>query len=633
MVHGGETILDRPTLVVAGGQLALPCARARRRSSPTAGSTRRGRYCPGARVGEPVRRRALRRARRLDPRRGRERRGTAHGVWNPGAGPAIARDQICAPSPHDGVLECRVALQPELARSLRDLARAQLDPAVRVAYVALRGDTGEILAQGVTRGDDALAYPPIDEAARAALVALRDAPGESPRERPEWNLPIAVGSTVKPVLARAAELAFPGELAGMELAAVVPGAGCKARRGKGVAPIVGHCPPTSLAGQPERADVHDFLARSPNWFQAALGVIGLGLGPGARTMRRDGEPIDASSVLTSDLSAWSANHRLTIDDVLTSSSIAMIRCARRRCGAASRPSSGGPCARSAIARRANARPRAPISAPRGACRSPRRRRISGTWSRSARRPSTSTPTIARTSAASPCASTSSSCAAPACTRSARSRSWRTRSTASSTSRPAKATSPRRGSPRRSPDGRSPRTRAPRCRASAPSRAACVRVVQPGGTASPGSRRRCSIRASSCTARRPARSIARRHRAPPAGVRAVERVASEAGPGSRAGSRRPTTACSSSRSAWSSMVSRSRSRSRSSSSAGPGRRRAGRTAVRRRDRRLLRRRGELSARPPMSRITSSWRSLYLAVIFAFTSPAVLDDATAASNACR
>jgi len=321
MVHGGETILDRPTLVVAGGQLALV------RPGAATILADSGVYPQGTLLPE------LGWVNPYDVAHSVGLDGWIHAAVASAAAtptacgtlapPAIARDQICAPSPHDGVLECRVALQPELARSLRDLARAQLDPAVRVAYVALRGDTGEILAQGVTRGDDALAYPPIDDAAAAALVALRDAPGESPRERPEWNLPIAVGSTVKPVLARAAELAFPGELAGMELAAVVPGAGCKARRGKGVAPIVGHCPPTSLAGQPERADVHDFLARSPNWFQAALGVIGLGLGPGARTMRRDGEPIEASSVLTSDLSAWSAKHRLTIDDVLTPSSIAI----------------------------------------------------------------------------------------------------------------------------------------------------------------------------------------------------------------------------------------------------------------------------------------------------------------------
>ena len=47
--------------------------------------------------------------------------GPACGTLAP---PAIARDRVCSPSPLDGVTECRVALQPELAARLHAIARA-----------------------------------------------------------------------------------------------------------------------------------------------------------------------------------------------------------------------------------------------------------------------------------------------------------------------------------------------------------------------------------------------------------------------------------------------------------------------------------------------------------------------------
>src|SRR6185436_3752543 len=106
------------------------------------------------------------------------------------APPVIARDRVCSTSPLDGVLECRVTLQPELAAKLRAIAEqiiaspkphtARDVTPVRVAYVALRGDTGELLAQGnVVPGRAPLAYAPVDAAAEAELVQLREARGES----------------------------------------------------------------------------------------------------------------------------------------------------------------------------------------------------------------------------------------------------------------------------------------------------------------------------------------------------------------------------------------------------------------------------------------------------------------------
>ena len=239
------------------------------------------------------------------------------------APPAIARDRVCSVSPLDGVLECRVTLQPELAGKLHAIAEqiaANPKPhtgrdttPVRVAYVALRGDTGELLAQGnAVTGRAALAYAPADAAAEAALVRLRETLGESDAERVEWNLPIAVGSTFKPVVARAAEQAFPAQLPTLALTAAGHAAGCKAHRGAPVDPLLGHCPPTSLAEDPPSADLHDYLARSLNWYQAALGVVGLGLPSG--TFSVNAAPVTLAEIVASDLTSWPVTAPLAIAD-------------------------------------------------------------------------------------------------------------------------------------------------------------------------------------------------------------------------------------------------------------------------------------------------------------------------------
>lgn len=236
---------------------------------------------------------------------------------------AIARDRVCAPSPLDGVIECRVALQPELAARLRAIAeRILAEPRphtgrdvapVRVAYVVLRGDTGELLAQAnLVPGRPPLAYAPADAAAEAALIALREARGEADAERVEWNLPIAVGSTFKPIVARAAEQAFPQVVQTLALTADGHAAGCKPHRGTPVDPLLGHCPPTSLADPPSSADLHDYLARSLNWYQAALGVIGLGQPGGTYSVK--GEAVTLADITASDLASWPTTAPLQIAD-------------------------------------------------------------------------------------------------------------------------------------------------------------------------------------------------------------------------------------------------------------------------------------------------------------------------------
>ncbi|HEY0189678.1 MAG TPA: hypothetical protein VGC42_01055, partial [Kofleriaceae bacterium] len=235
--------------------------------------------------------------------------------------PALA-DRICSPSPLDGVVECRVALQPELSARLHAIAEAILaDPPphtgrdvtpVHVGYVALRGDTGELLAQGsVSPGRGPLAYAPADAAAEAALIALREARGESDAERADWNLPIAVGSTFKPIIARAAEQTSP-KLAAATLTADGHGTGCKPHRGVAVDPMLGHCPPTTLADAPSTADLHDYLARSLNWYQAALGLIGLGMPAESFTVL--GQAVTFDQIAASDLAAWPTTAPLQITD-------------------------------------------------------------------------------------------------------------------------------------------------------------------------------------------------------------------------------------------------------------------------------------------------------------------------------
>jgi hypothetical protein len=236
------------------------------------------------------------------------------------APPPVARDRVCTTNPLDGVTECRVALQPELALSLAELAQqvlAKPEPhtgrdvqPVRLAYVVLRGDTGELLAQAsLVAGRGPLVYAPADAAAEAELVRLREEPGESDAERVEWNLPIAVGSTLKPVMARAAELAFPKQIAQLALSADGHATGCK---NGDITPLLGHCPPTPVTGAPPQADFHDFLARSPNWYQAALGFVGLGL-PGGKFAVK-GQSVTLEQIVRSDLASWPADSPLEISD-------------------------------------------------------------------------------------------------------------------------------------------------------------------------------------------------------------------------------------------------------------------------------------------------------------------------------
>ncbi len=238
--------------------------------------------------------------------------------------------RVCTASPFDGVLECRVSLQPELAIALRHLTEliaidpktwtgvADAVPATEAQYVLLRGDTGELVAQGeFVPGRASSAYAPATPELEQRLVRLledRDPrtgaklagpPREDSAEKLEWNTAIAVGSTLKPLMARAAELAAPAATARLALR-VDPTAACGSRK----TAILGHCPATAVTrGGAEAFDLHGFLTKSSNWYMAALGLLGTALPDGS--LRVDGAARELDDVLGRDVGGWSIDHPIT----------------------------------------------------------------------------------------------------------------------------------------------------------------------------------------------------------------------------------------------------------------------------------------------------------------------------------
>ncbi len=215
--------------------------------------------------------------------------------------------QVCARSTYDGVIECRLSLQPELTIALRHLTELiaarprewltvdglsadDAVPATEGQYVLLRGDTGEIVAQGEfvpgrTSSVYAPATPELEQYLTRVLEHRDPRTGarlptneEDSSVKVEWNAPIAVGSTLKPMLARAAEQAAPDLLSRLVLSAS-PRHGCAS----GAHALLGHCPPTELWRRGEASsgiELHRFLAESSNWFMAALGILGTALPDG-----------------------------------------------------------------------------------------------------------------------------------------------------------------------------------------------------------------------------------------------------------------------------------------------------------------------------------------------------------------
>jgi hypothetical protein len=215
---------------------------------------------------------------------------------------------VCAPSPLDGVLECRVTLQPELEirmRHLLELASQAPElfprgksgrvgrPAQRAEAALLAGDSGEILARAeFVPGRESTAYAPRTPEIEQHLIRLRE--GRAPRTgkklanasepdalKADLGQRIAIGSTLKPLFAHALERAEPVLAERLVLSA--PPDNATGECPGGWLALLGHCPPTRSIwdeGQ-SAADYPRYLAQSLNWYQAAVGLIGTAAGGGS----------------------------------------------------------------------------------------------------------------------------------------------------------------------------------------------------------------------------------------------------------------------------------------------------------------------------------------------------------------
>ncbi len=224
------------------------------------------------------------------------------------APPQTEMSNVCTAKPGDDAIECRISLQPELAIRMRHLtemiaaaptdftsaAAADQHPRpLRASFTLLRGDTGEIAAQGsFVPGRASAAYAPTTAALETHLIRLREdrdpktgarlppsAGGEASAEKSEHDRPLAVGSIVKPMLARAFEQTAPA-LSRRLMLSGAPTEGASCRGGRAHA-IFGHCPPTdSLWNQRRLLSMRGFLSHSANWYLAAIALLGTSLPAG-----------------------------------------------------------------------------------------------------------------------------------------------------------------------------------------------------------------------------------------------------------------------------------------------------------------------------------------------------------------
>jgi len=269
--------------------------------------------------------------------------------------------RVCETSPLDGVLECRVSIQPELTIRLRHLtemislrpvefmpskskSKHKVRPPARAGFVLLRGDTGEIAAQGeFVPGRASSAYAPATPELEQHLIRLREdrdpatgrklprsARGEASAEKVEWAHPIAVGSTMKPLLARALELADPLFARSLVLeGSKFAGATCRKRRHA----ILGHCPPTdSLWNHEGSTNLSQFLSTSVNWYQAAVGLLGTAVPRGSWGFGEDEIPVEPTSLVAlnvgahkSDAALWTSYRGKTVISARHTVNIAALR--------------------------------------------------------------------------------------------------------------------------------------------------------------------------------------------------------------------------------------------------------------------------------------------------------------------
>jgi hypothetical protein len=218
--------------------------------------------------------------------------------------------RVCARNPADGVIECRTSVQPELEIRLQHLLEiASLDPdavsnvnakagknlpAFSSAFALVRGDTGEIVAQGsFVPGRETSAFAPATAVAERYLAAALDFefPPRSKKHvevnavKVGWPEPVAVGSVLKPLTAAAFERAAPEAARALRLSA-------SARDLDQDKPLLGHKAPTASVWEDPatNADLPAYLAHSYNWFQAGIGLLATGLPAGKGELSAGGKP-------------------------------------------------------------------------------------------------------------------------------------------------------------------------------------------------------------------------------------------------------------------------------------------------------------------------------------------------------
>jgi hypothetical protein len=256
---------------------------------------------------------------------------TPCGTLDPAAGELT---DVCRPDPASGSIVCSISVQPELAIRMAhlteliaakpaEMSRAPDRPLpLSGSFFLMRGDTGEIIAsRGHVAGRASPVYAPTTPALETYLVRAREhrdprtgrklppaQRGETSAEKVERSRPAAVGSVLKPMMARAFEQTAPALARYMALVgAPFDGAVCRGRRHA----IFGHGPPTdSLWNQRRAMTTRDFIAHSANWYMAAIALVGTALPDGQVGLGRHGPEVDLEELLSRNVGDHSVDSAL-----------------------------------------------------------------------------------------------------------------------------------------------------------------------------------------------------------------------------------------------------------------------------------------------------------------------------------
>ncbi len=202
-------------------------------------------------------------------------------------------EPVCTRSRLDGVLECRVSVQPELELQLRHMLeltsqRPEImpysgQPSIRSALALLRGDTGEIVAQSafVPGRESSVLAPRTARLEQQLIKELETKRIQEGGEKIEWNEPTPIGSAMKPLLGRSVEIVAPDIAKNLVLGV----RGARTSKPCKYGSMLGHCVPAEATwhySQHGNVGMFPYIAKSENFFQAGLGLLLTGIGNGGR---------------------------------------------------------------------------------------------------------------------------------------------------------------------------------------------------------------------------------------------------------------------------------------------------------------------------------------------------------------